>query len=120
MKRSQPRRDWSQAERKRTICRNCGAEENLTLAHIAGRAFDQPKTWNGQPSKTLFVHPDSVVCLCGPVGDTRSCHSRFDRHELDLLGKLTPEEEARAVLDLQGLENARVRLCPSEYRKAAA
>ena len=110
------RRDWTSANRKRTACRNCGREDNVTLAHVAGREFDRPKTWNGQPSKTLFVDPDSVIPLCGPVSDPTSCHARFDHHRLDLLGKLTPEEEARAVLDLQGLENARIRLCPSEYR----
>jgi hypothetical protein len=37
----------------------------------------------------------------------------------DLLGHLTPQEEAQAVLDANGLENARVRLCPSAYKVAA-
>ena len=45
----------------------------------------------------------------------QSCHSKFDRHEIDLLPALTFAEQGRAA-SLIGLENARIRLCPSEYR----
>lgn len=106
LKRSQPKRDWAEADAlKRTICRICGAHD-VQLAHLVGRIHDRPK----EPgTKTLWVNPDSVVALC------HDHHRLFDAHALDLLGYLTPHEEAQAVLDAGGLEKARIRLCPSAY-----
>lgn len=114
------RRDWSEAEVKRTSeCRVCGRSDlPIELAHIIGRAMDKKeparllgRTW--QTRSTLWVHPDRVVGLCGFGFD--SCHQLYDRHELSLAGHLTPEEEAQAVLDAGSLELARKRIAPTEY-----
>jgi hypothetical protein len=108
MKRSQPKRLWDDARAKVEAegCRCC-FRPAVETAHIIGRHCDQPKT---EGSKTLYVHPDSVVGLCV------AHHRAYDARELDLLGHLTPEEEARAVLDAGGLELARRRLAPGAYR----
>lgn len=90
-------------------CRTCGAQEGLQLAHTIGREFDSP--YIGSQQFDLYVDPDSVVPLC------RGCHQMYDAHEIDLLGKLTVDEEMDAVKRAGGLENARVRLCPTAYRK---
>jgi hypothetical protein len=50
----------------------------------------------------------------------RTHHRAYDAHELDILHVLTLEEQVQAVRDAGGIENARKRLCPSLYRKAAA
>jgi len=111
LKRGAPKRDWSDAEAKRTFCRVCGIA-NPELAHVIGRARDKPKRPH---MKTLWVNPDAVVPLCGPFPE--GCHGAYDRHELDLLPYLTRQEQARAVLDAGGLELARRRLAPSLYRE---
>lgn len=116
-----PKRDWSDARAKvdaEGVCRVCGFPRKLESAHIAGRKFDEPKNSN---SKTLYVKPERIVPLCGiPVDGKFSCHLRYDAHRLDLLGYLTSEEEAQAVLDLGSIESARRRLCPSAYRETVA
>jgi hypothetical protein len=62
----------------------------------------------------LVVQSVSVIPLC------TAHHKRYDAHELDILHVLTLEEQVQAVQDAGGIENARKRLCPSLYRKAAA
>jgi len=47
------------------------------------------------------------------------CHGRVDRHETDLLPALTYAEQGRAAT-LVGIENARMRLCPSAYKRTPA
>lgn len=137
---TQPRRYWADAEAKRGGCRVCAAWP-AELAHVAGRRYDKPREcarcegrgytesgtthpedYEQHPCRfcegtgrlaTLYVHPDSVVPLC------RGCHDRYDgraQPRLDLLGHLTVGEEVRAIIDLGGLELARVRLAPSQYR----
>lgn len=107
MKRSQPRRDWSDAQVKRVPCRVCGAWP-VDLAHVVGRKHDRRG-----PNQMFYVRPESVVGLC------REHHSKFDAHELDLLPYLTLEEQLDAVRSAGGIELARVRLAPSQYRKEA-
>lgn len=113
----QPRRDWRDARAKVDAegrCRHCLISRGLEAAHVVGRRHDKPKR---EGSKALWVNPDSIVPLCGLEG--QRCHARYDAHELDLIGHLTAEEEARAVLDAGGLELARQRIAPSLYRVAA-
>lgn len=141
-----PTRDWTDARAKVDAegqCRNCGRKPDrdhpLEAAHVSGREFDDwapCKTCNGSgrnlaksgpcrfckgsgASSTRYVHPDDVVPLCGPVGDSSTCHAKDHSKEIDLIGILKPHEEARAVIHLDGLENARVRLAPSAYRETA-
>lgn len=112
-----PRRDWKDARAKveaEGVCRNCGSP-NVETAHVTGRAYDKPKT---PGSKTLYVHPDSVIALCGRFGN--DCHGAFDRHELDVLSLLDSPEQLKAVEDLGSIESARIRLCPSAYHSEAA
>ena len=111
------KRDWKDARRKvdsEGMCRVCGRSCELEAAHITGRVYDQPKP--GQ--KTRWVNPDSIVPLCGQFSPEWSCHTLYDSKQLDLLGHLTPQEEAKAVLDLGSIESARRRLCPSAYSGA--
>ena len=108
----QPRRDWSAARAKveaEGVCRVC-RRPNPEAAHVTGRKHDKPKAGG----KTLYVKPESVVALCGQH------HRAYDAHELDLLPYLTLDEQLQAVADAGGLELARVRLCPSEYRSVRA
>lgn len=139
MKRSQPRRDWTAAREKVEREGRCRIEMRLVYgitgtcagpleaAHIIGRECDEyVAAWAiemetldvSQRPKTAYatwrVDPDRIVPLC------HKHHRAYDDHELDLLGYLTPEEEAQAVLDAGSLESARRRLCPSEYRRQAA
>jgi hypothetical protein len=89
----------------------------LEAAHIIGRDRDGvPPLVLGQRDfwKPNLVVPNRIVPLC------RKHHRAYDAHELDLLGYLTAEEEAQAVLDAGSIESARRRLCPSEYRRTRA
>jgi hypothetical protein len=112
MTRPSPRRDWSDAEAKRTYCRVCGSFKHLELAHTMGRLHDKPKVEGG---RTLWVNPHSVIPLCGPFPE--GCHGAYDHHQLDILSFLTLQEQAQAVLEAGGIELARRRLAPSLYRK---
>ena len=144
MKRSQPDRDWRDARQKidGTYCRLCTEDNpNVEAAHVIGRENDRPKPCEGchgtggdafdggesgsmvcwsceglgsQKPDVLWVNPDSVIPLCRPH------HTAYDHHEIDVLPVLTFEEQVQAVKDAGGLENARVRTCPTAYRKAAA
>lgn len=110
MKRSQPKRDWSDGRQKvedEGQCRVCGINRGLQAAHTLGRKHDLPKR-PGQ--KTLWVNPDGIVPLC------QICHTAYDHHELDLLPYLTGSEELYAVANA-GLEQARIRLAPSDYAR---
>ena len=121
-----PKRDWSAANDKIEVkgrCRVCGRNGPLERAHISGRKFDQPKT---PGSKTLYVHPDDIVPLCGTridrdrdIDKTREgCHHLYDSHRLDLLGFFSPAEQIRCVSNFQSIEGARRRLCPTEFQGA--
>lgn len=116
---SQPRRDWTLARVKVDAeggrCRICKSGDDVQAAHIIGRTHDRyaadgetrlPEPW--------VVLTTRIVPLC------QTHHRAFDAHLLDLLGHLTPQEEAQAVIDSRGLESARIRLCPSEYIGVAA
>jgi hypothetical protein len=54
---------------------------------------------------------DGIVGLCS------DCHRRFDAHDLDLLSSLTAAEQVETVRQAGGIEIARRRLLPSEYRR---
>lgn len=116
MKRTQPRRDWSDARRKveeEQVCRACGSNTDVQAAHIIGRSSDQPKP--GYASPALWVNPDSIIPLCGDFSPLK-CHSAFDAHALDVLEFLTPAEQVQAVRDAGGIESARRKTAPSLYK----
>lgn len=116
MKRSQPKRDWSDARAKveaEEVCRVCGSNEQVQAAHIIERACDQPKP--GFASPPLWVNPDSVIPLCGEFSQLK-CHPSYDAHSLDILEFLTTAEQIQAVRDAGGIESARRRTAPSLYR----
>jgi hypothetical protein len=132
VRRTKPKRDWAEARAKleregacRRAMKRFGGDGQcdgpLEAAHIIGREHDKEPAMEledaGDPCRenpTYWVAPDRIVPLC------RRHHQMYDAHELDLLGYLTPAEEAQAVFDAGGLENARVRLCPTAYGKEAA
>lgn len=129
-KRSQPRRDWTDARAKverAGCCRVCGyASEMLQAAHIVGREHDEPtlrctgcrstriafrlcldcfeagrNPTYVQGSMTLYVKPDRIWEACP------RCHRRYDPHTrglneepFDLLPYLTSEEKEQALRDL--------------------
>ena len=106
----QPNRDWDDAIRKVRAegeCRICGVQRNLQAAHLAPRAHDKPKRFG---SKTLYVDPANILPLCA------SCHRKFDAHEIDVLEYLRVGEQLYVVEALGGIENARMRLAPLDYR----
>ena len=109
-------RDWSDIDiDSDTPCRICGSQGQTTRAHLAGRRYDE-KVGKGR----WKVHPDDVIPLCGPVGDSFSCHSRFDNGDLDVMGCCSVAEQVRVVQHLLGIENARIRLAPLSYKAVAA
>ena len=109
-------RDWSDIDIDAdTPCRCCGSRGRTTRAHLAGRRYDE-KVGKGR----WKVHPDDVIPLCGPVGDSRSCHEQFDRGQIDILGCLTVPEQVRVVEHLLGIEAARIRLAPLSYPSKVA
>jgi hypothetical protein len=119
------KRDWISARAKveqEGGCRVCGTNRRVEAAHIIGREHDRDSR-NGlvanRDPEAYFVRPDRIVPLCGPATDSTTCHGKYDAHRLDLLPYLTREEEAQAVADV-GLENARMRLCPSAYPSKVA
>lgn len=106
----QPNRDWDEAIRKvrrEAECRLCGVQRNLQAAHLAPRAHDKPKRFG---SKVRHVAPDNILPMCA------SCHRRFDAHMVDVLEYLTVEEQVHVVRALGGIENARMRLAPMDYK----
>lgn len=138
-RRTQPERDWTEALYKveDACCRLCD-DTRVDAAHVIARACDRPSKceWCGgrgwlhaiegaKPvtnchrcnatgyTSTLYVHPDSVIPLC------RAHHTAYDDHQVDVLPVLTLEEQLRAVEDAGGIENARRRTAPSQYRRAA-
>lgn len=114
-RRSEPKRDWTDARAKVEIegrCRRCGGEPpHLEAAHLVGRKLDEP---HPDGTKRLWVNPDRIVPLCPED------HAAFDAHRLDLLGHLSIEEQLRAVADCGGIEQARRRLAPSAYVESFA
>lgn len=117
MRRSQPNRDWSEVEIDHdTPCLYCGMEGRTTRAHVSGREHDRPHP-DRPGSKTLWVNPLDVVPLCGPVGDSQACHTRFDAGEIDLLDRLDTDRQVRAVEVMGSIESARRRLAPLDYRR---
>lgn len=89
------RRDWTDAieAHQGEPCAVCGKTTGLELAHTVGRALDRPTGRGG----ARYVHPDSVITLCGPSTDPSTCHGRFDGHQLDLRPYLTPDQLAWAI-----------------------
>jgi hypothetical protein len=91
------KRDWKEARAKVTKegqCRYCRSQiRPLEAAHLIGRAADKKE------GNKAIVNPLSVIPLCGPFGDSDSCHTKYDHHQLDILPYLTAEEEVQAVRD---------------------
>jgi hypothetical protein len=104
---NQHRRSWETAWQKIAdedgLCRICGR-----------RGVDPAHLWSRQAGGD--ESPENIVGLC------REHHASFDRGDLDLIEFLRPEEKAWVVYladqtqGLEGLEAARRRLRPSEYR----
>lgn len=117
MKRGQPKRDWSDIHVDQdTPCLYCGIVGRSTRAHVSGREYDRPHP-DRPDSETLWVNPLDIVPLCGPVGDSNACHTRFDAGEIDLLDKLDSDRQLRAVEVMGSIESARMRLAPLDYRR---
>lgn len=110
-------RDWKQALAKLEAegrCRACGrSDRKLECAHVIGRSRDERR------GDYAIVNPDSIVPLCGPSGDSKSCHARYDAHALDLAGVLTVEESLQAVRDAGGLGAAYRRVTGRRLEDAA-
>lgn len=125
LKSTGPKRDWTRARAKviaEEVCRlgrdgTCSGQ--LDAAHVTGREHDPP--WSPPDDFDpdiddvfdLDVRPESVIPLC------RSHHRRYDEHHIDVLHVLTIDEQIRAVLDLDGIEPARLRTAPTAYRQEA-
>lgn len=128
MKRSAPKRNWTDARRKveeEGCCRICKRSDRpLEAAHILGREHDEPKIRvdsNGEiftSSRVLYVHPDRIVPLCGPFPS--GCHGDIDMRRINVLPYLTLEEQLQAVKDAGSIEAARIRLEPVTHREEVA
>lgn len=121
MKRSQPKRDWRAANRKRDLegntCRNCGSVLRVELAHVIGREHDKeaPIFWDEEadgPWSPYRVAPARVILLCGPATDTTTCHGKQHAGRLDVGRLLDREEAAQAAYDAGTLYSAAVALYP--------
>lgn len=114
-KRTQPKRDWSDARRKvedEMVCRVCGGNQDVQAAHVIGRSCDEPM--EGKPN-VLYVKPERIIPLCGWFSPMK-CHALFDTHALDVLEFLTTSEQVQAVADAGSIESARRRTSPSSYK----
>lgn len=109
-----PKRDWRDVEvTADTPCLLCGMQGRTERAHVMGRKFDRPK--EGQ--KTRWVNPLDIVPLCGPAGDSQSCHYRYDHGQAGILHKLDFARQLRAVELAGSIELARRRLDPQDYHR---
>jgi hypothetical protein len=109
-----PDRIWGKAIdkcRDEGACRVCGLRANLEAAHLAPRKHDKPKRLG---AKTRFVAPDNVIPMCSRD------HYLFDAGRLDVLQYLTVEEQVHVVKTLGGIDMARRRLAPLDYKETAA
>ena len=120
MRRSEPKRDWTDARAKvdaAGCCRICKREDRpLEAAHVLGREHDEPKVSRatGEILAELYVHPDRIVEACGPFPE--GCHGEIHQKTVDLLPYLTLEEQVQAVRDAGGIQHARVLLAPVDHR----
>ncbi len=121
MKRGEVKRIWTDALMKveaESACRVCsrdGDETNgpLEAAHTIGRKHDEEVT-GPRGGRQMYVNPLHIVPLC-------SMHHRsYDARGLDLLPYLNLDEQEATIKPAEGIENARIRLCPLSYRKGAA
>lgn len=124
----QQKRDWSAARAKvdrEGECRLWGGrqgecEGRLEAAHLIGRDRDSVPliAQEGDGFRTgpvIRVAPERIVPLCARH------HGMYDRHEVDLLGRLHLVEELQAVADSRvgwesGIECSRRRLAPLAYK----
>ncbi len=101
------KRDWKNAIRKVQVegrCRHCGETRDLEAAHVIGRKHDAVLV-GPRGGESIYVHPDSIVPLCGAFTDN-FCHWEYDRRALDLLPHLHIHEQVRAVEDAGGILSA--------------
>ncbi len=82
----------------------CGETRDLDAAHVIGRKHD-PVLEGPRGGKSIYVHPDSTVPLCGGFTDN-FCHAQYDARQLDLLPYLHLHEQVRAVEDAGGIISA--------------
>ena len=102
-------RDWTKADekcRQEGRCRRCGVAR-IERAHLAPRTHDPRISFK---SKKREVVADNCIPLCP------SCHRKFDHKEIDILEHLTLDEQLHVVRALGGIENARMRLAPLDYK----
>ncbi len=110
------KRDWSAAVARWEghWCLVC-AHPGVDLAHVLGRAYDEPLV-GGRRGTTLYVHPSSVVPLCSfAKGSTRGCHQTYDHHDLNLRPFLPPDVWEWAV-ERVGEGNAARRILGPDWR----
>ncbi len=113
---SKSSRSWTDALAKvhrEGRCRVCGEARDLEAAHVIGRKHDAVVV-GLRGGKSIYVHPDSVVPLCGAFTDNW-CHGKYDGRELDLLPYLHLHEQVRAVEDAGGIVSALKRTSGGEY-----
>jgi hypothetical protein len=127
MKRSQPAREWALALTKveeEGECRACRRSDvHLEAAHVLGRehdtkpplVWDQARDGDWEWKAPFLVAPQRIIPLCGPVGDSESCHGLQHAGRLNVLKLLRIDEQLQAVADADGIELARVRLDPDDY-----
>jgi hypothetical protein len=115
---SGPRRFWVHARAKverEGVCRCCPETHGLQAAHVIGRAYDKPMSGDDREDLqvaghelapgVLYVHPGDVIPLC------RRCHEAYDRRALEVLPRLSLDEQGRAAAHV-GLVRALGRTAP--------
>jgi hypothetical protein len=110
---TKPQRRWGDALSKvnrEGRCRVCGERRDLEAAHIIGREHDALLS-GPRGGQYYYVHPDSIVPLCGAFTDN-FCHGIYDAHNLDLLPFLTQDEQERAVHEARGVISMLKRVSP--------
>jgi hypothetical protein len=121
LRRSEPKRDWTDARAKvdhEGCCRICKRTDRpLEVAHVLGREHDEPKVskTTGEILQELYVHPDRIFPACGPFPE--GCHGDAEYRRINVLSHLTLEEQLQAVKDAGGIEAARIRLEPVTHRE---
>lgn len=86
------------------------AEGACRVCHAPAAVCDAAHLWPRSLGSKGFDEPDLIVPLCAAIkGADRDCHGRFDAHELDLLARLTLDEQVALVRAAGSIERARDR-----------
>jgi hypothetical protein len=67
------------------------------MCGVPAERCDAAHLWDRSLGGTGFDEPDLVIPLCSLIKAGNGCHDLYDAHELDILARLTIEEQVAMV-----------------------